>query len=338
MSDDTMLDWQTIQSPTYSLWNNLQGKYRPNLWVLKNQLAGTRGFIGVNTPGIANIHTTDPKDNIHIYDKGVVDSVLAEAGEHRIYTGGYVCTMKARNSVAEIYGHVYSLTADIDSQVFIYKDAYIDRLTVMPGAFVRIEKGANINIGNILKNGKAEISTMAHINTLDIDEEAVVCHMPDPDVYPIALSICFEDIESRNKFCKAVTDEYRATDMLKLGKLVLYDVCNCFVLPSIGTDSWSVHMSSNTKTEMSREEIEVTVNDYIGKKDAVTVWLDGISSDDIKREEQHKAAVEEAHKWEELNTLRAKLEPLEIDLGIKKAEAPCHTDYDAHIGPFSFDD
>jgi len=276
-------------------------------------------FVGA-TDKLDTINANIPRTSVHLYDGTYLDKFGISAGEHYITKGAYAASVVVDGeSILYVSGHIHSLTVEGRSQVFINDGAYIDFLMCQKGGFVCIYKGACIHGGIIFADGKAKISTVAVINDLDIKPGAVVAHIPDTTVYPITLAIHFRTKEERNRFCKEATDYYRKNRRLELGTFCLFDVCNCYVIDNI------VYLSSNTQTNRTREQIEEMVRNglkldspYISNP--VEVWLDGVSSRDIAREEEAKKVKEDCKKFEELHTLERRVEELKEELGLTKQE------------------
>jgi hypothetical protein len=300
--------WNPFVNSKENVWS-IGGLAKDGTWVYN--------FIGANDK-LDSINANTPRTSVHLYEGSYVDKIGITAGEHYITKGSYAATVIVQGeSILFVYGHINNLTVEGRSQVFIHEGAYIDFLICQKGGFVRIYKGANVHGGIIFADGKAEISTMAVIHDMDIKKAALVGYMPDNSVYPLTVAIRFKDKEERNKFCKDVTDEYRATHKLKIGDLCLWDVCNCYVL-----DNW-VYFSSNTRTDLTREEIEQTIINAL-KLDTkfiirpVEAWIDGVSLHDMALEADAKRVREDCKKFNELHTLERRVEELREELGIKE--------------------
>lgn len=269
-------------------------------------------FIGINDK-VDTVDSQTPRTSVHLYQDTKLDKMSVTDGEHSVSKGAYVAFLNVEGeAVVYIQGHVNSLHVSGDAQVFLYDGAYVDFLNCSDGGFVRIDKGASVHGLVIMKDGKAVISTVADICDKIITEGAIVSHTPDSAVHPLQVRLYFDDMDSRDTFCKQITEEYRKTNGIEIDStLTLYGVCNCFVLPH--NNGWDVYLSSSTKPQGDQADTEERIRKRFGIQN-VEVWLDGISLADIKRQQEDDRVQSLHHKLQKYEKLKQQLANIEAEV------------------------
>jgi len=277
-------------------------------------------YLGVSGK-VDSIAATEERASVHLYKDTYLDKLNVTNGEHTIAEGAYVAFFNAEgDAVVYVQGHINTMHIAGTAQVFLQKGAYVDFLNCGDGGFVRVEKGAAVHGLVIMKDGKAEISTMADIYDKVIKEGAIVSHMPDESVYPMKIRLHFDDLEKRDAFCKQVTEEVRTKNGVSIDKaLTLWGVCNCYVLPN--DKGWNVYLSSSTPGTEDQSVIEERIGKRFDVKD-VEVWLNGVSTADLKRQKETAMAVEWNRKYQQYVDLQLQVDQLRNEL------FPKHTDDD----------
>lgn len=300
-------------------WNPLDiGRKIWSLGGLTIQGGWAYHFVGINDK-VDTVDSQTPRTSVHLYKDTKLDKLSVTDGEHSIANGAYAafCNVEGE-AVLYVQGHVNSLHISGDAQVFLQTGAYVDFLNCGAGGFVRIDKGVAVHGLVIMKDGKAVISTMADIYDKVIKEGAIVSHMPDEAVYPMKIRLHFDDLEKRDAFCKQVTEEVRTKNGIDIDKeLTLWGVCNCYVLPN--EKGWDVYLSSSTIESEDRSVIEARIGKRFDVKD-VEVWLNGVSSADLKRQKETAMALEWNRKFQQFVSLQVQVEQLRNELFPKNTD------------------
>lgn len=282
-------------------------------------------YLGVSGK-VDSIAATEDRTSVHLYKNTYLDKLNVTNGEHTIAEGAYVSFFNAEgDAVVYVQGHVNNMYIAGTAQVFLQAGAYVDSLNCGDGGFVRVEKGAAVHGLVILKDGKAEISTMADIYDKVIKEGAIVSHIPDDSVYPMKIRLYFDDLEKRDAFCKQVTEEVRTKNGVNIDKgLTLWGVCNCYVLPN--DKGWNVYLSSSTPGTEDRSVIEERIGKRFDVKD-VEVWLNGVSTADLKRQKETAMAAEYNRKYQEYEKLKRQLDQMRSELYPTAGDADTHVHF-----------
>ena len=269
-------------------------------------------YLGVSGK-VDSIAATEDRTSVHLYKNTYLDKLNVTNGEHSITEGAYVSFFNVEgDAVVYVQGHVNNMHIAGTAQVFLQAGAYVDFLNCGDGGFVRVEKGAAVHELVVMKDGKAEISTVADIYDKVIKEGAIVSHIPDDSVYPMKIRLYFDDLEKRDAFCKQVTEEVRTKNGVNIDKgLTLWGVCNCYVLPN--DKGWNVYLSSSTIETEDRSVIEARIGKRFDVTD-VEVWLNGVSSADLKRQKEDARIQSRQHKLQEYEKLKRQLAHLEAEL------------------------
>jgi hypothetical protein len=264
---------------------------------------------------VDTIEVTEARASVHLYHDAYLDKLYVTDGEHSVAKGAYVAFFNVEGAaVVYIQGHVNTLHISSDAQVFLQEGAYVDFLHCSGGGFVRIDKGAAVHGLLILKDGKAVISTMAAVYYQQITEGAIVSHMPDNAVYPLAVRFHFTDINKRNEFCRMVTAEVKEHNGLDIDRsLTLRGICNCYVLSDGEWKGWNVYLSSGTEPMEDHAAIQQRISNKFGIED-VEVWIYGVSIADIEAHEAAERATQWCDKYKQYTEMQRQVEELRKEL------------------------
>ena len=191
----------------------------------------TRQSLGIVGSGVDAISATDPLDNVHVYDKGFIDTLDAKAGEHTIWDGAYVGQLTATDdAIVTIYGHVGRLIVDAGAQVTIQEGAYVDHMEVKPFGYARVAPRCAIHYLCIRIDGMCMLDSETKLHTLVADPGHRMCRwLSQPQEVPmfqVELGVCRR--ERFIELAKELTEMYKNNhDELKFEHVSLWQLHHC---------------------------------------------------------------------------------------------------------------
>ena len=187
-------------------------------------------IIGVTEGAHINeLSSNDPRDHIHVYEGASVADLTLSEGEHEIAFGSYVANLTVlAGAVVHVSGHVGKLEALANSQVVIYRGAYVDQLHVSSGAYVRAENFSTVFYADIIEGGRFLMEKYVTLQVVsDETRQRIIPYMSDPAESYVHVVMQFPTEAYAIECCKELTLEYKETEMLQFDGLIIAHLTRC---------------------------------------------------------------------------------------------------------------